>query len=62
MQLGQVLTGVIAKLKLGTLEQDFFFYAGLMVVFLVVFWLITWNYQVTVPQQTYAAQQSNPMP
>lgn len=61
MQLGQVLTGVIAKLKLGTLEQDFFFYAGLMVVFLIVFWLITWNYQVTLPQQ-HAAQHTNPKP
>ena len=46
MQLGQFLTGVIAGMKIGTLEQDFWFYSGLMAVFTLVFVAITLTYQV----------------
>lgn len=46
MQLGQFLTGVIAGLKIGSLEQDFWFYAGLMAVFTAVFVSITVTYEV----------------
>lgn len=46
MQLGQFLTGVIAGMDIGTLEQDFWFYAGLMAVFTAIFCAITLTYQV----------------
>lgn len=45
MQLGQILTGLIAKFHVGSLEQDFYFYAALMVVFLLLFVAIASRYE-----------------
>ena len=55
-QLGQLLTGIVALIDVGTLADKFFFFAGLMFVFGIVFLVLAMRYKYATPADVGVAE------